>query len=139
MKFNQVILESLQQATLKRVRIKVDPANVTVTANLANCDGYEGYVLSECGDAVKVLVISPDQDNTMSVIDIPSEYIQNINPNLEEVKQFLISSLNLQEDDPLLQQIITSSSIDDVEAFLKDNGMTAEDISNLYKYYISNE
>jgi hypothetical protein len=142
MKYNQIILESLQKVTLKKVRIKVDPINVSQSNDLSNCNGYEGYVLAEDQDFTKVLVIQPDQDGDMSVMNIPNEHLEklaNINENLTSLKEFIILALNLSVDDPLIQQLQAAESINDVEVFLKDRGMSDDDIVELYKYYIANE
>jgi hypothetical protein len=142
MKYNQIILESLQKVTLKKVRIKVDPINVSKSADLSNCNGYEGYVLAEDQEITKVLVITPNQENDISIMDIPNEHLEqlaNINENLAALKEFILLALDIANDDPLIQNISACESIDDVEVFLKDRGLTDEDITNLYKYYIANE
>jgi hypothetical protein len=142
MKYNRIILESLQKVALKKVRIKVDPINVSQSADLSNCNGYEGYVLAEDQEITKVLVITPDQENDMSIMDIPNEHLEqlaNINENLTALKEFILLALDIASDDPLIQNINACESIDDVEVFLKDRGLTDEDITNLYKYYIANE
>lgn len=142
MKYNRIITESLNNIALKRVRIKVDPASINVTADLTKCDGYEGYVLAECDDLMKVLVVQPNDDGSMSIMDIPNEYLEmltNIKQNLEDIKRFIITALNVSDDDPLIMQIAAASSIDDIEAFLKDRGLTEEEITKLYKYYIAHE
>jgi len=142
MKYNQIILESIEKMNLKRVRIKVDPANVSVNKDLSNCNGYEGYVLAEDEKSLKILVINPDLQGDTSVMDIPPEYLErlaNINDNLDALKEFIILALGVPADDPIIQQLAASESIDDVEVFLRDKGLTDEDIVELYKYYIANE
>lgn len=142
MKYNRVILESLQKVSLKKVRIKVDPISVSQSVDLSNCNGYEGYVLAEDQKFTKVLVVVPDHEGNMSVMDIPNEHLEklvNINDNLKSLKEFILLSLDVAIDDPLCQNLQTAESIDDVEVFLKDRGLADEDITNLYKYYIANE
>jgi hypothetical protein len=142
MKYDQIILESLQKIALKKVRIKVDPINVSQSTDLSNCNGYEGYVLAEDQEITKVLVMIPNQDGSMSVMQIPNEHLEMINnaaQNLDNLKQFIILSLDITSDDPLIQNISACESIDDVEVFLRDRGLTDENISNLYKYYIAHE
>jgi hypothetical protein len=142
MKYNQVILESLQKVSLKKVRIKVDPISVSQSTDLSNCDGYEGYVLAEDQEFTKVLVITPDFDVNMPVMDIPNEHLikyNNINENLTSLKEFILLALDISMDDPLIQQLQAAESINDVEVFLKDRGLSDEDIVELYKYYIANE
>jgi hypothetical protein len=142
MKFDRLIIESIQKTNLKKVRIKVDPANVSVAEDLAKCNGYEGYVLAEGQVATKIMVIIPDDTSTMPVIDVPNDCIQQLiqrpgSIELDKFKHFLINSLNVANDDPLITHIISCTSIDDIEAFLKDNGFTVDDITKLYKYYIT--
>jgi len=142
MKYDQVILESLQKVTLKKVRIKVDPISVSQSADLSNCNGYEGYVLAEDQEFTKVLVVVPDHEGNMSVMDIPNEHLErltNISDNLIALKEFILLALDISLDDPLIQILHAAESINDVEAFLRDRGLTDEDITNLYKYYIANE
>jgi hypothetical protein len=141
MKYDQIILESLQKVSLQRVRIKVDPVNVAINKDLSVCDGYEGYVLAEGETSMRILVINPDLDST-SVMDIPNEYLQklqSVSQNLENLKVFILTALNASEDDPIVQNIQSSESIDDVESFLRDRGLTEDEITKLYKYYIANE
>jgi len=141
MKYDQIITESLDKVALKRVRIKVDPASVSVAEDLAKCDGYEGYVLAEDQSYMKVLVVMPGTNNELSVISVPIEHLELVLQNLDQLridnfKRFIITSLDISDDDPVIQQIEASESIEDIEVFLKDRGMTDEEITNLYKYYI---
>lgn len=142
MKYNQIILESLHKVALKRVRIKVDPISVNQSTDLSRCNGYEGYVLAEDQELTKVLVIQPDQAGNMSVMEIPNEHLvkyANINENLTALKEFILLALDIPLDDPLVQQLHAAESIDDIEVFLKDRGLTEDDVVQLYKYYIANE
>lgn len=144
MKYNQIILESLQKVALKKVRIKVDPINVSVSADLSRCNGYEGYVLAENAVEMTVLVVIPGPEGKMTVMNVPVQYLELLLHNLNNIrmndlKQFVVNSLDAADGDPIFQQIETCESIDDIEAFLKDRGLTEEDINKLYKYYIANE
>jgi hypothetical protein len=141
MKYDQIITESLDKVALKRVRIKVDPASVSVAEDLAKCDGYEGYVLAEDQSYMKVLVVIPGTSNELSVISVPIEHLELVLQNLDQLridnfKRFIITSLDISDDDPVIQQIESSESIEDIEVFLRDRGMTDEEITKLYKYYI---
>lgn len=142
MKFDRLIFESIHKTNLKKVRIKVDPANVSVAEDLAKCNGYEGYVLAEGQVATKIMVIVPDGTSAMPVIDVPNDCIQQLiqrpdSIELDKFKRFLINSLNVSDGDPLVIHIISCTTIDDIEVFLKDNGFTEDDITKLYKYYIT--
>jgi len=141
MKYDQIITESLDKVALKRVRIKVDPASVSVAEDLAKCDGYEGYVLAEDQSHMKVLVVIPGTSSELSVMSVPIEYLELVLQNLDQLridnfKRFIITSLDISDDDPVIQQIQSSESIEDVEVFLKDRGLSDEEITKLYKYYI---
>jgi len=141
MKYDQIITESLSNVSLKKVRIKVDPASVSVAEDLSKCNGYEGYVLAEDQSFMKVLVVMPGAAGEMTVMDVPVEYLELLLQNLDGIrfndfKRFIITSLDISDDDPVIQQIEASESIEDIEVFLKDRGMTDEEITNLYKYYI---
>jgi hypothetical protein len=141
MKYDQIITESLSNVSLKRVRIKVDPASVSVAEDLSKCDGYEGYVLAEDQSHMKVLVVMPGSTGEMTVMDIPVECLELLLQNLDDIrfsdfKRFIITSLDISDDDPVIQQIEASESIEDIEVFLRDRGMTDEEITKLYKYYI---
>ena len=46
-RYNQVIIESLTKTSLKKVRIKVDPALINSGVELSKVSSYEGYVLHE--------------------------------------------------------------------------------------------
>jgi hypothetical protein len=141
MKYDRIITESLDKVTLKRVRIKVDPASVSVAEDLAKCDGYEGYVLAEDQSHMKVLVVMPGTSGKITVMSVPVEYLELVLQNLDQLridnfKRFIITSLDISDDDPVIQQIQSSESIEDVEIFLKDRGMSDEEMTKLYKYYI---
>ena len=41
-KYNDLIFESLKKTALKRIRIRVDPAQVSAEADFSKVDGYEG-------------------------------------------------------------------------------------------------
>lgn len=144
MKYNQVILESLQKVALKKVRIKVDPINVSVSSDLSKCNGYEGYVLAENAVEMTVLVVIPGTEGKMTVMNVPIQYLelllQNLNNiRMNDLKQFIVNSLDATDGDPIFQQIETCESLDDIEVFLGDRGLTQDDITKLYKYYITNE
>lgn len=144
MKYNKIILENLQKVALKRVRIKVDPASIGVAEDLTRCNGYEGYVLAETAESMKVLVVIPGPEGNTSVVDVPLEYLELLLQNLNNIKMdsfknFIVSALEVAEDDPIIQQIHACESIDDIEVFLKDRGLDQDEIAKLYKYYINHE
>lgn len=143
MKFSQIIKESLEKTALRKVRIKVDPAMVSVTQDFANVDGYEGYILAEGVGKLKILVLSPD----MPIEDIPVEFIEAIAEEdkletFEELKSFILSEMikcGTQEGDPILCNVASSNNLCDIETFLKQEGYTDEKLSELYKSFIMHD
>ena len=122
----------------------MDPIDVSVNADLTNCNGYEGYVLAENATEMTVLVVIPGSEGKMTVINVPIQYLELLLQNLDNIrindlKQFIVNSLDAADGDPLFQQIESSESLDDIEVFLKDRGLSQEEIAKLDKYYISNE
>jgi hypothetical protein len=124
--------------TLQRVRVKVDPSAIPHADDLSECPSYEGYVLEENDGIVKVLMIQP----TVGVETMPATSVEladdDCNSNiLDELKQFILQHLNLQEGDPLFDQIQNCSSLDEVEIFLQQSGLCKGDIVELYKEFIA--
>jgi len=143
-KYNFIIEHSLKTTSLKRVRIKVDPKFVNAEADLSNCDGYEGYVLAECGVMPKVLVVSPDFDNGVSVMDIPGEHLEDIESNdeqglLNQLKFFILQKRSLDINSPEAQLIISSNTIENLEAALKSTGVSDDEVKVLYRTFILDE
>ena len=140
MLFDQLIFENLQRTALKKVRIKIDPAAIGVAEDLKKCDGYEGYVLSEDSTISQVIVAKPDQNGNPVSLLIPTEYLELIRQEilqqkLDKLKEFIILSLNLQQGDPIIPSILSCNNLDDIDAFLRDKGLTESDILKLYKYF----
>ena len=143
MHYNRIIEESLKKTALKRIRIKVDPALVNASADLAGLDGYEGYVLEECMGKLKVLVLTPD----MPIHDIPEEFIEMLTTQhdmdvFEEFKAFAIKNLiqdGMPENSPTLQQVRNSGCLNDIEQYLKQSGFTGERLADMYRDFITND
>jgi len=143
MHYNKIIQESLKNTALKRIRIKVDPALVNASADLAGLDGYEGYVLEECMGRLKILVLSPN----MPICDLPEEAIEMLATQhdadvFEEYKAFVIVKLikdGKTVNDPLLEQIKCSSDINSIEQLIGQFGYSGDRLAALYRDFITNE
>lgn len=122
---------------LQRVRVKVDPVTVMQSEDLGDCPSYEGYVLEETHDEVRVFIVQP----TPGVYNVPKSDIETDDQCdidvLNEFKAYIILTLQLDENNPLYMQIINSSCFDEIELFLQQAGCTEEDLINLYKVYIA--
>jgi hypothetical protein len=143
MEYGKVIEESLRNTSLKRIRIKVDPAKVGTGFDFAKCEGYEGYVLEECMGRLRVLVLSPD----MPICNIPEEFIEAIAEQqdidvFEEYKAFIINNLikdGKTINDPLLEQIKNVSDINSIEVLISQAGYSGDRLAKLYRDFITNE
>jgi len=143
MKYTDFILESLKKTALKRIRIKVDPAQVSAEADFSKVDGYEGYVLEEKRSHLRILVLSPE----MSVEDIPVEFIQAISDQEHldsfcQLKEYVIKTLikdGTVENDPIIYQITNSNNLDDIERLINQKGYTNDKLAGLYKNFITDD
>ena len=138
MRYDLVIEKQLERLTsLKRVRIKVDPKLVASEEDYSKCSSYEGYVLEEGLSKLKVLVLPPD----LSITEIPTELIEFLadehNEDLfADLAIHFIHELNLQEGDPVIQQLMNCSTVDELEQFAIQNGLNVDEISEIYKRFI---
>jgi len=142
-KYNDLIFESLKKTALKRIRIRVDPAQVSAEADFSKVDGYEGYVLEEGKSHLKILVLSPE----MSIQDIPVEYIEMLSAQDEydsfcQLKGYLTGKLiqdGMVENNPIIQQINNSQCLNDIEAIIKQCGYTGDKLAEVYRDFITDE
>lgn len=128
MQFDDAVSTNMSQS-LKRFRIKVDPMYASYS-NFRNIDGYEGYVLVETHDLLKVMVMSPK----IPIVVIPKAGLLP-DDKLDDFKQYITQALELDESNPLLGQISNCTDIDNIESFLKQSGKSDTDIVDLFKDY----
>jgi hypothetical protein len=119
------------------VRVRVDPKHFTQEADLSKCPAYEGYILEENISRVKILILPPN----FSITDIPIEFIEKIADEeklevFEDLKAFLIQKLELKEGDPLINQIASSQTIDEIESFINQPGSEHSVLTDYYKEFI---
>jgi hypothetical protein len=138
-RFNFLLETYLNKITaLQRVRVKIDPSTISHTDDLSECPSYEGYVLEENNDIIKVLMIQP----TVGIEHIPAASVELADDSCEatvfdELKHFILQKLNLQESDPLFIQISNCNNLDEIETFLIQSGFCEGDIADLYKNFIT--
>ena len=147
MGFHSIMNESLKTTKLKRVRVKTDPSQVSDNIDLRNIAGYEGYIIAEKQNVVKILVLNPE----MTIADVTDDMIEYIANNdqicqtsyLEDfkvlAKNALVKEKNKKESDPSFANIDNCNNIDDLESFLRQNGFSELELNDLYKSYITNE
>ena len=143
MRFRHILEESIKNTSLKRVRVKVDPGQISSECDFAKCTSYEGYILMEGAKTVKILVLSPE----MSIEDVTPDMIEYIANEetydcIDDLKAFVIERLmnnGREKNDPIIKNISNCTEISDVEVFLKQSGYDAESINEMYRSYILDE
>lgn len=116
--------------SLKKIRIKVDPLYSSYS-NFRNINSYEGYVVTETLEALKIMVIKPG----LPIVILPKLGMLS-DKKLDMFKAYLIKAQELGEDTPLYNQILNSTHLEDMEVFLKQAGRQDTDIVELYRNYI---
>lgn len=124
-------------SSLQKVRIKVDPKALTKEADIQSLPAYEGFILEEGLTHVKILVMPPD----LHISEIPKELIEYIADDQKEdilcdLKSFIISKLELVEGDPLKDKIVNSVEINEIEAIIRQIGLSEDFISDVYRDFI---
>jgi hypothetical protein len=145
MKFLNSCKNVLENKKLQKVRIKVDPMWAE-KLGLYNSPNFEGYVIEENFPDIKVFIVNvpPGFDPVQTV---SRDNIENIEPQQEVVPQSNYSKLTLlkkaildklielnkSKDDPEVLQVLSSKDIGFIETYLRQMGLTEEDLLNLYR------
>lgn len=138
MKYDLIIENALQNiSALKKVRIKTDPKFIGKISDLSEAPDYIGYVLHEGLSKVKVLILPPD----LSIEEVPIDLIEYISAEdkadvFTDLKRFIVQKLSIKEEEPAFAQIANSQTIDELEAFIKQKGISDDHIHELYKEFI---
>lgn len=144
MKIDILMEGVLRKSMLKRIRIKVDPTQIE-HSNMALSPSYEGYVLEECGEMLKVYVLDlPSEFNPIQNVNkkfttsIPSpgnnKFLQVRNKLLDGVKR-----LGMAGDSPQFGQLSNTDSIDTFEQLLRQAGFNDTKLFELYKNIVAHE
>ena len=145
MKFLNLCKNVLENKKLQKVRIKVDPV-WGERVGFFNSPNFEGYILQETPD-IKVFIVNvpPGYDpvqtvskNNIETIEQPSpEPVTSANySKLTLLKKAILDKLmelNKDKDDPEVQQVMNSRDIGFIETFLRQMGLSEEDLLNLYR------
>lgn len=145
MKFLNICKNVLENKKLQKVRIKVDPV-WGERFGIHNSPNFEGYILQETPE-VKVFIVNvpPGYDpiQTVSKANIEpmeeptSEPVTPANySKLTLLKKAILEKileLNKSKDDPEVQQVMSSKDIGFIETYLRQMGLTEEDLLNLYR------
>lgn len=77
MRFYRIFEKTLQNANLRRVRLKIDPLLANLE-NYADVSSFEGYILKEDADVVEFMIFGPPNGGQGEVINIPQSSIKSI-------------------------------------------------------------
>jgi len=134
MRFDNIIEHALNNTSLKKVRMKMNPSE-NISAN--STQPYEGYIIEENDGMLKIMMLAPEPGHEITSID-------NVEPSsgdtLEQFKDFIqsyISSKNRCEYDQSLHDSI--SRVDDIqqlEMIMKEHGIESSEFQHIIKLYI---
>jgi len=134
MKFNRILEQYVKEnESLTKVRLKVDPKD-SIGIDFRNFDGYEGYIIKE-GKYFSILFEGVD----LPIMQVPFSVIKVIKIGdadiFEKVKVAAIEKINrIKEITPeFLNKISACTSVDFLEQYLKEEGLSESDIKTIYK------
>jgi hypothetical protein len=150
MKFFNVCDDLLKTKKLQKIRVKVDPAWSKTLGSLYS-PSFEGYILGECsgcngGERLKVFIVNVPPGFS-SVQNVPISNIEPLRNEPQEVQTGNYSKLTLlkkaildkmidmgkDKEDSDVKQVLVSKDIGFIETFLRQMGLTEEDLLNLYR------
>lgn len=138
MRYNTIIENYLQNLTsLQRIRVKTDPKYLTKEGSPEECPSYEGYILEEGVGKLKILILPPD----LSIEEIPLDLIEYIADEdhlqtFKELKEYIVQQLKPKEGNPLTSQIMNSTSIEELDQYIKQSGISSDQLADLYSGFI---
>ena len=136
-KFHTVMENAIKTSQLTRVKLKVDPA-LCSKGEISKYQGYEGYILAEDGESIRVYLESGG-DCAGMVVTVPQTMIdieQSLGP-LDRLKIMILRHLKqhhgLTKEDGAAHVIASATSPEALEAFCVECGMCERDILHVYK------
>lgn len=135
MRIDTILESTLRNSKLKRVRVKIDPAQL-VMQNYHMLDSYEGYVLEENLDTLKVYMLDlPDEFEPVQTVnkshteELPGGNNTNIIPRvLKQLEQEGVSC-----DNPAYQKIQNLHDAEFVDSYLRELGYDDKKLIEFYK------
>lgn len=131
-KFSKLLENTLGSTTLRKVRLKTDPA-FTTNGEISKYQGYEGFILAETGKFAKMYITECED-----IVEIPVEMIdmQGSLSNFEKLKLNTLMYLKqkgLSLNDPLAKIVMMCGTIDDLQQMLGNNGITDKEFIDILK------
>lgn len=137
MKFHNVVEQALDRTSLKRVRMKTDPAN---RVNPQHSDPYEGYIIEENEGMLKIMVIRPDVETADTQHASPCELEPSGEKTFDLFKQFMMkylyNSKKCDHSEATHRNILHAGDIQHLEAFMKEQGIEREEFEKLTKLFL---
>ena len=113
-----------------KIRIKVDPLYANAE-NFKAVDGYEGYILAESAESLKLVVLKAGNP----VVDIPREALTE--PNMfDKFKGFVELKLHISADSMSPIKPYNAKSFEDLETTLSGDGFTNKEIAKFYREFL---
>lgn len=132
MQFDEAVKHKIGK-TLKKIRIKVDPSHASAE-NYRLIDSYEGYVLEENDQIVRLMVLK----SGMPVVSVEKDALIACD-TLTKFKAHLKDFVKFIDSDPTSLNIQSASTYEDIEIFLLQYGLSHADICNIYRNFLDEE
>jgi len=133
MRIDTLIESTLRNSQLKRVRIKVDPAQLLMQ-NFHMVDSYEGYILEEDGEDIKVFMLNlPDEFDPIQTVN--RRHVSACKGNSQITSKVLaqLEKEGVLPDNPTYQKIKNTTSSDFIDQFLRELGYDDKKLIEFYK------
>lgn len=133
MKVDRIIEEAFKKANLKKIRIKVDPRQL-VNQGFEHCNSFEGYVLEECGNTLKVYLINPPPEvEPVQIVD--KENARELENTFfsKEVILKILDMLDLPEGTPGVEQIKNTNDPEFITKYFNDLPVDQEKLLDVLK------
>lgn len=133
MKVDRIIEETFRKANLKKIRIKVDPRQL-VNQGFEHCNSFEGYVLEECGNTLKVYLINPPPEvEPVQMVD--KENARELENTFfsKDVILKILDMLNLPEGTPGVEQIKNTDDPEFITKYFNDLPVDQEKLLDVLK------
>lgn len=139
-KFQTVMESAIKSSQLTRVKLKVDPA-LCSNGEISKYQGYEGYILAEDGEEIRVYLECGGECAGM-VVTVPQTMIdieQSLTP-LDRLKITVLRHLKqhhgLVKEDGAARMIASATSPEALEACCVEHGMSDKDLLLMYKQLV---
>ncbi len=127
-KFKSLVDNAIRQTQLVRVRLKVDPA-LCAGGEIMKYQGYEGYVLAEQDDVVRVCIECCDD-----VIMVSPSMLEPITTSpLDALKIAALHVMQLDINTPLATMIVAANGPEALETYMREHGASADDVLSMYR------